>query len=238
MQRLVLALVSLLLVTGCIGAQKTEDAPATEPLTSQAVPEEAPAEETASSASPSSSSSSSSASNSSSPAATSSSSSSPPPPAPPAPPKPTPWNLTATAKLGWAVAAGVRADPLGQAAEQGQTDAEHCPDASFTLPADTSALTFTTTGAPATPGEPEAGAYRFILTAPDGTETTIDPTPPSGPTPTPTTVTLAKPLAGPWTIHAEPLGPAVSQAWDVQLDAEGESLAAPLGLALATTCAA
>lgn len=231
---LALALAVALLAAGCIGKKDAPEEtlpvatpPAEEPASTAST--ESASEPAAAEAPPSN------ASSGASPGATTTSTASAPAP-PPAPPQPKAWNLSESTRLGWAVAAGLRAEPLGQAAEQGQKDPDHCPDAVFTLPAGTLSLELTSESAPAKPGEPEAGAYRIVVTAPDGNRTQIEPPQPSGPQMAPHTTTIATLLAGPWTIHAEPVGPSVAQVWEVSLAAKGSALAAPTTLALAHAC--
>lgn len=228
----VLALALVLAFAGCVG--KDEAPAAVDDPVGTASSEEAPASaEAATTATPSAPASSPGA-NASTTAATA-----PPPapaPAPPAPPKPMPWNLTETARLGWAVAAGARVDAVGQAHEQGRSDADRCPDASFALPAGSTSLAVVSERAPAKPGEPEGGVYRVRLTAPDGNATVVEFAPPSGPEMAPARTTVATLLPGPWAVHVEPVGPVVGQVWDITLEAQGASLAAPSALSFVTTC--
>lgn len=236
MRPLVLALAMALALAGCVGSKRNDDPvperPPTLATTEETTATELDAETNAAPSSPESAPTTNSSAAAPTPAPPASQ-----PPAPPAPPQPAPWTLNATAKLGWALAAGARADELGQAHEQGETDAEHCPDATFALPGGATELTLASDAQVAAPGEPRAGAYRLVLTAPDGNKTILEPPMPDGPgSPGTIEATLTAPLAGPWTLHAEPIGPAVQQVWDVALEADGLALVAPATLALASAC--
>ena len=155
-------------------------------------------------------------------------------PAPPPPPTKVPWNLTGEARLGWVAAVGIG----GAAPAMGQTDAERCPDATIAVPAGATLLRVVVTGEPVDPDGPGAGELVLTLTGPDGSAVTLEPAmpDPAAEEAAARELVATAPVAGDWTLHAEPLGPVVQQVWTLAIEVGGESEVAPSGLPVAGAC--
>lgn len=223
----VFALAFALVLVGCVGARRD-----TPPAPPEAIEPVSAAATEASSSAPATNATSPEASSGSTPAASDPATSSAPASTTP-PPKPLPYVLNATAKIGWMAAAGARIDPAAQSAEQGRSDADHCPDVAFTMPPGASSFDLASDGAAATPGSPQGGAMRIVVTSPDGNVTKLDPaTPPAAGG----SLSFASPIPGAWAIHAEPVGPVVQQSWMLTLTARGSALTAPAPLVPTATC--
>jgi hypothetical protein len=157
-----------------------------------------------------------------------------PQPEPPAP-EPAPWTLTGEARLGWV--AGVGAGGAGAPA-QGQTDATHCPGASFVVPTGASQLRLAIASPPADPSGPGAGQYAITLTGPDGSVATLEPVMddvPESEGGNREHVADAPP-GGEWRLHAEPMGPVAGQVWTVALEVTGEAVEVPAALVVTASC--
>lgn len=220
--RTLLVLVALL-AAGCTNPLAAEP----EPVAPAAVPD-APAQEPSTEADPAAPA-----------AAPTPAQASPPPAAPspapstPAPPPaaPTPWELTGEARVGWLAAAGVGG---AQAPSQGQADADHCPDATFFVPAGAKAMTLSISGQAASPDG--AGTYIVRVTSANGTarEMTAEVDPASGGASA--QLPVDAPAIGEWSLHAEPMGPAVQQVWTVSIAILGESVGPAPTLTVASGC--
>lgn len=227
MRALVTLLLSALLLAGCTApAADEEPEPAsvdeTEPTTPAATPP-TPASPTPAPAN-------------ATPPATQSHTPTPSPTPETPPPAPTlvAWNLTAQARIGWFAAAGAG----GAAPAQGQSDADHCPDAAFGVPTGAKTLRVAIAGEPADPAGPSVGTYDITLTDPAGTAVHMRPVMENVPDSEDgiREFTAQMPAPGDWKLHAEPLGPAAQQVWTVTLDVGGESTAAPAALLVAPGC--
>lgn len=164
-----------------------------------------------------------------------------PSPSPSPNPTPTPpapalvaWNLSAQARLGWLAAAGAG----GNAPAQGQSDADHCPDAAFGVPAGAKTLRVVIAGEPVDPAGPSVGTYDIALTDPAGTAAHMQPIMENVPDSDTGTreFTVQMPATGDWKLHAEPIGPAAQQVWTITIEVGGESEAAPTALVVAPGC--
>lgn len=154
---------------------------------------------------------------------------------PEAPPALVAWNLSAQARLGWVAAVG--AGGAG-APGQGQADAEHCPDATFGVPAGAKRLQVSVGGEPVDPAGPGAGNYAITLTDPAGAVVQMEPLMDNVPeSEGGNRVFVAEmPTTGDWKLHAEPIGPVAQQVWTVTLEAAGESEVAPTMILVAAGC--
>lgn len=229
-----------LLASGCLGGEDEGD-PSTPAATDDdgtEAPPAPPANDPRASGGNASSSSSPPSSSSSSPPP-SSSSTAPPPAAtqpPPPPPEPVAWELTSSVVVGYLAAVGAEGESVAA------PDDTHCAEATFVVPEGVELLSLTVDAVAANPSTtpPGAGNYAIHITAPDGTVTTITPvsTDPSSAGEQPSFVYEPEvPLAGEYRIHAEPVGPAANQDWNVDIVASGASVAEPTDLAAVNGCA-
>lgn len=152
-------------------------------------------------------------------------------PSPQAPPM-LPWNLTASAQLGYLVGAQ---DPSGAApAQPAKTSADHCNAAKLKLPEGATTLAIVWSGAWAGPSG--AGGLALSVKSPAGQTMTLAPQPPASPDAASAPVVLkldAKPpLVGTWTFTADPSPASAGQTWSLQVTATGAATEPPAKLTL------
>lgn len=229
-----------LLASGCLGGEDEGEPAAPAATDDDGAPEAPPASDPRAAGGGNASSSSSSPPSSSSSSPPSSSSSATPPPVatppPPPPPEPVAWELTSSVVVGYLAAFGAADESVAA------PDDTHCADATFVVPDGVELLSLTVDAVAANPSasSPGAGNYAIHITAPDGSVTTISPisTDPESAGTEPSFVYEPEtPLAGEYRIHAEPVGPAANQDWNVDIMASGASVEEPTDLAAVNACA-